>query len=272
MHQRTWLSLLTLPIVTAFTYPVVFQQAQPAPRVEVSKSRPGSPRGALRYPGCPHPGAGQLRGHPRSGEGHRRGDRECPGAGPSLECLPFPRGTAAAGPWTRPGGPYGPQEDHLGPGGRRDPGSPADKAGILVGDVIRKIDGDSIGSMSAWVLERRLKGPVGSEINLVNYDNVSGQLKKLTLKRELVQRPAMAVRKEPKGTLLTLPDLSAGRAAELQGLLGGFDRSLPLVLDLRRCAGGDLAEAIQSGGPAGMSTRMRSKRRRTAGDFSPSSA
>ena len=38
MHQRTWLSILTLPIVTAFTYPVVLQQAQPAPKVRTAKS------------------------------------------------------------------------------------------------------------------------------------------------------------------------------------------------------------------------------------------
>ena len=32
MHQRSWLSLLTLPLVAAFTYPVMFQPVHDAPR------------------------------------------------------------------------------------------------------------------------------------------------------------------------------------------------------------------------------------------------
>ena len=33
MHQRTWLTLLTFPLVAAFTYPVMFQPVHDAPRV-----------------------------------------------------------------------------------------------------------------------------------------------------------------------------------------------------------------------------------------------
>ena len=38
MHQRTWLSILTLPFVTAFTYPMVVRQTPPAARVESAPS------------------------------------------------------------------------------------------------------------------------------------------------------------------------------------------------------------------------------------------
>jgi carboxyl-terminal processing protease len=125
------------------------------------------------------------------------------------------------------------------------PGSPAAQAGILVGDVIRKIDGESVGALSAWNLERHLRGNAGSELNLVNYDNTTGKLKTFSLKREIVKRPAILVRKDPKATLITLPDISAGRATELKNLLAETDRSLPLVLDLRTCSGGELSEAAQ---------------------------
>lgn len=255
MHQRTWLSILTLPIVTAFTYPVVFQRAQPAPRTEVIKS-PQDPLAGLSdiqdvltlvrdnyvdTPDLEQVIAGGIenaleRAHPLNAYLSPEEVR-LPNPGPAQVGLLVLKKTI----WAQVVAVT--------------PGSPADKAGIQVGDVIRKIDGDSIGSMSAWELERRLKGPVGSDVNLVNYDNVSGQLKKLSLKRELVKRPELSLRKDPKGVLVSLPDLSAGRAVELKGLLKDLAPGLPLVLDLRGCAGGELSEATQvaamfaAGGP-----------------------
>jgi carboxyl-terminal processing protease len=245
MHQRTWLSLLTLPIVTAFTYPVVVRQAQPAPRVEVSKS-PQDPLAGLsdiqdvltlvrdNYVDTPDLekviGGGienaLERAHPLNAY-VSPAELRLPEPGPAQVGLMVLKKTIWA------------QVIAV------TPGSPADTAGIQVGDVIRKIDGDSIGAMSAWVLERKLKGAAGSELNLVNYDSISGQIKKISLKRELVKRPLVSVRKEPLGALLTLPDLSAGRAAELKALLAGLDRRVPLVVDLRGCAGGELSEAAQ---------------------------
>lgn len=245
MHQRTWLSLLTLPIVTAFTYPVVFQPAPSAPRAEVSKTAQ-DPLGGLSdiqdvltlvrdnyvdVPDMEKVISGGIenaleRAHPLNAYLSPE-ELRLPEPGPAQVGLSVLKKTIWAQVLAVT------------------PGSPADKAGVLVGDVIRKLDGDSIGSMSAWKLERKLRGAPGSGLVLVNYDSVSGQLKQISLKRELVKRPAIAVRREPKGTLVALPDLSVGRATELKGLLGEIDRGLPLVIDLRGCAGGELTEASQ---------------------------
>lgn len=246
MHQRTWLSILTLPIVTAFTYPVVFQQAQPAARIEVGRASQADPLAGMsdiqdvltlvrdNYVDVPdmekvvRGGIEEAleRAHPMNAYLTPE-ELRLPDPGPAQVGLTLLKKTI----WAQVVAVT--------------PGSPADKAGIVVGDVIRKIDGDSIGSMSSWELERKLKGPAGSGLDLVNYDNISGQLKKINLKRELAQRPAILLRREAKGTLVSLPDLSAGRASELTGLLAGVDRGLPLVVDLRRCAGGELAEAAR---------------------------
>jgi carboxyl-terminal processing protease len=128
------------------------------------------------------------------------------------------------------------------------PGSAAAKAGIELGDVVRKIDGDSIGVMSAWTLERRLQGAPGSEISLLRYGAVSGETKKIVLKRELPLHPAIAPRRDTKATLLTLTDLDPGRVAELKAILATLDHHLPLVLDLRNCSGGSLKETAQIAG------------------------
>jgi len=128
------------------------------------------------------------------------------------------------------------------------PGSPAAKAGFQVSDMVRKLDGDSIGPMSAWVLERRLRGPAGSELTLLRYAAANGDLKKVTLKREIVQPPPIAVRKDPRATVVALADLAPGRAGQLKALLPELDHKLPLVLDLRQCAGGALPEAALAAG------------------------
>ena len=248
MNQRTWLSILTLPFVTAFTYPVVFQQAQPPAVVEVSKGSQDPLSGLSdiqdvltlvrdNYVDTPDMekviGGGienaLERAHPLNAYLSPE-ELRLPDPGPGQVGLMVLKKAI----WAQVVAVT--------------PESPAAKAGIQVGDVIRKIDGDSVGAMSAWGLERRLKGATGSELNLVNYDNTTGQLKKFSLKREVIKRPAISLRKDPKGTLIGLPDLSIGRASELKNLLAGVDRGVPLVLDLRNCAGGDLAEAAQVAG------------------------
>ena len=251
MHQRTWLSLLTLPLVAAFTYPVVVRQSADAPRQEVpgggapsqdplaglsdiqdvlslvrdnyvdppdlEKAIGGGIREALERA---HPLNAYL-----SPEDLRLGD---PGPG-SIGLRLVKRGIYAHVVAVTPGG-------------------SAAKAGIEVGDVVRKVDGDSVGVMSSWTLERRLHGPVGSELSLLRYGAVSGETKKVVLKRELPQRPAIAVRKEPKATVVALTDLTPGRAAELKAVLASLDHQLPLVLDLRQCSGGTLPETALAAG------------------------
>jgi carboxyl-terminal processing protease len=128
------------------------------------------------------------------------------------------------------------------------PGSPAATAGIQPGDVIRKIDGESVGALSAWALERRLRGAEGSEVVLLRYAAATSNLGKVTLRRALPAQPALEVRREEKLTLVALPDLGAGRSDELKVLLAGLDHAKPLVLDLRNCMGGDLAEAARAAG------------------------
>jgi len=125
------------------------------------------------------------------------------------------------------------------------PGSPAARAGFQIGDGIRKLDGESLGSMSHWAMERRLRGSVGSEITLVKISSGSSELKNIVLKREKPQHPAIESRIDHRATMVTLPDLAEGRAKELNKLFKTVDNSLPLVVDLRKCIGGSYDEAAK---------------------------
>ena len=247
MHQRSWLTLLSLPLVGAFTVPVVVQNVPP-PKAAVAKV-PQDPLAGMadiqdvlglirdNYVDAPDMEkvlAGGIQGviekaHPLNALLSPE-DLRLPDPGPAdLGMVILKRAIYAQVVAVHPGG-------------------PAAKAGIQPGDVIRKFDGDSIGPMSAWSLERRLRGPVGSDVSLLRYALSDNQLAKVTLQRELPQRLPLGLRKEEKATLITVPDLSPGRAAELKALLQNVDRKNPLVLDLRTSVGGTLAEAAQAGG------------------------
>jgi len=248
MHQRTWLAILTLPLVTTFTYPMVFRQA-PTPNKASAANTSQDPLAGLSdvqdvlkqiqdyyvdVPDMEKVIAGGVeealeRAHPLNAYLPPE-ELKLPDPGPAQVGLMLVKKSI----WAQVVGVVA--------------GSPAAKAGIQVGDVIRKMDGESVGSLSAWALERRLKGAPGSELNLVNYDNANGQLKKLSLKREVIRRPSISVRKDGKGSLVEVPDFTAGRVSELKAVLAGLDHGLPLVLDLRNCTGGDLSEAALAAG------------------------
>ena len=238
MHQRSWLSLLTLPLVAAFTYPVMFQPVHDAPRTEL-KAPAQDPLAGLSdiqdvlsliqdnyvdKPDMEKVIDGGIQGvleraHPLNSYLTAE-DLHLPDPGPAgvgitvVKRQIYAQIVAVV------------------------PDSPAAKAGFQVSDMLRKLDGESIGPMSAWTLERRLRGPVGSELTLLRYVAANGDLKKITLKRELVLPPPIAVRKDPRATVLALADLTPGRANEIKAALAGLDHKLPLILDLRQCAGG----------------------------------
>jgi len=247
MHQRTWLSILTFPLVAAFTYPMVVRHSDP-PRKE-SKPANQDPLAGLsdiqdvlalvreHYVDAPDMGkviAGGIQGtleraHPLNAY-----------LSPEDLRLPDP-GSADPGLKLRKSQIYA-QVIAVHPNG------PAAKAGVHVGDIIRKLDGQSLGPMSAWTVERSLRGIEGSEVTMLWYDGMAGTTKKLTLKRGKNSRLAIGIRKEPTASVVTLHDLEAGRFQELQAVLNTLDARLPLVLDLRQCVGGDLTEASQVAG------------------------
>lgn len=124
------------------------------------------------------------------------------------------------------------------------PGGPAAQAGLQVGDVIRKVDGESVGNLSTFQLERRLRGAEGSTLVLSKY-TTAGDLTKVTLTRRKVQPAALTVAVEKEEIRVTLPDVNVGRAAELAKALEGKDRKLVLVLDVRGAFEGSYEEALK---------------------------
>jgi len=252
MHARTWLSVLSLPLVAAFTLPVLQQANPPSPHSPAeAKAAPQDPLAGLsdiqdvlslvqqNYVDPPDMekvvwGGVQAvleRSHPLNAY-LTADDLRLPDPGPAEAGLVVvKRGIYATVLAVIPGG-------------------PAVKVGIQAGDVIRKVDGDSVGHISAWALERKLRGPVGSSLDLYRY-NATGDLTKTTVLRQLIT-PGPVVLKQGQGALLvSLPDLAPGRGEELKKALAAADRGQTLVLDLRQCLKGSMDEAAVVAGLLG---------------------
>jgi len=252
MHARTWLSVLSLPMVAAFTLPVMQQGNPPKPQAKAgTKAAPQDPLAGLsdiqdvlslvqqNYVDLPDmekvvSGGVQAvleRSHPMNAYLTAE-DLRLPDPGPAEAGLVVvKRGIYASVAAVTPGG-------------------PAAKAGIQAGDVIRKMDGDSVGRLSAWAMERKLRGPEGSSLDLYRY-NATGDLTKTTVQRQLIA-PAAITLKQGQGALLaSLPDLNPGRAGELNRMLANADRNQTLVLDLRSCQKGAMEEAAAVAGLLG---------------------
>jgi carboxyl-terminal processing protease len=251
MHARTWLSLLSLPLVAAFTLPVVQQGNAPKPPSKQSAKAPQDPLAGMadvqdvlslvqqNYVDVPDmekvvSGGIQAvleRAHPLNAYLSAE-DLRLPDPGPAEAGLILIKRQIYASVLAVT------------------PGGPAAKAGIQAGDVIRKVDGDSVGRLSAWALERKLRGPVGTALDLYRY-NATRDLTKTTVVLQLITPGAIGLKQGTGALLVSLPDLKSGRADELKKLLASADRQQTLVLDLRQCLGGSMDEAATAAGLLG---------------------
>ncbi|MBI1752750.1 MAG: PDZ domain-containing protein [Acidobacteria bacterium] len=252
MHARTWLSVLSLPLVAAFTVPVMQQGNPPKPQPKAgAKPAPQDPLAGLsdiqdvlslvqqNYVDPPDmekvvSGGVQAvleRSHPLNAY-LTADDLRLPDPGPAEAGLVVVKRTIYATVVAVT------------------PGGPAAKAGIQPGDVIRKVDGDSVGHLSAWSLERKLRGPDGSSLDLYRY-NANGDLTKTTVSRQRLTPGAVAIKQGQGALMVSLPNLAPGRAEELKKLLAPADRSQTLVLDLRQCQRGAMEEAAAVAGLLG---------------------
>jgi carboxyl-terminal processing protease len=129
-------------------------------------------------------------------------------------------------------------------------GSPAAKADIKPGDIIFSIDKEPTYDQTLPEVERRLRGPAGSEVALVLR---RGTEKPITVKLKRVPGafPTVSHRLEGDIGYIRLagfddatPDLLAGAVKDLRQQAGS--RLIGLILDLRNNPGGDFDAAVKS--------------------------
>lgn len=139
-------------------------------------------------------------------------------------------------------------------------GTPAYRAGVLAGDRITKIEGESTRDMSRDEAVRRLKGEIGTKVTFTVQHPMTGETETYTLEREIVRvDTVMGDTRKPDDSwnfmldpekrigYIRLASFSRDTAGDLRKALDDLQQKKMrgLVLDLRFNPGGLLTSAIE---------------------------
>ena len=130
-------------------------------------------------------------------------------------------------------------------------GTPADAAGILAGDFITAVDGESVLGLTLDEAVQLMRGPVGAEIIVTIVRKDEPEPFDVSIIRDTIKLTAVRSRTEGKAVVLrittfneqTFPNLRDGIAEQVEAA-GGFDEVDGIVLDLRNNPGGLLSQAV----------------------------
>ena len=125
--------------------------------------------------------------------------------------------------------------------------SPAHRAGVEVGDLLRSVDERSTAGLSPADVASSLRGSSGTTVRLVLLHD--GTARSLTLRR--AELPALEVTSAMLSSTIgriTVPSFSRGTGRQVRDALGRLvaQRAQGVVLDLRGDPGGLLTEAVET--------------------------
>jgi carboxyl-terminal processing protease len=130
--------------------------------------------------------------------------------------------------------------------------SPADEAGIEVGDVIVSVEGESIAGPSSNEATKKIKGPEGTQVTIGVRDRKTGKVRQMTITRAEVTLPNIISRVEEVGGkklgYIRLGQFSDGAHAQIANAVRKVEKegAEGIVVDLRENPGGLLQEAVLS--------------------------
>jgi carboxyl-terminal processing protease len=129
------------------------------------------------------------------------------------------------------------------------PGSPADKAGLVDGDILEAIEGQDTRNISLPMIERMLEGAPGSSLSVGVVRPNKAEPDKLTMTRLVtVEPPVGEVMYENSSILYLKPlvlDHDHVQQVETKLKAMGKNGNKKVLLDLRDVAAGDMAEATR---------------------------
>ncbi len=130
-------------------------------------------------------------------------------------------------------------------------GTPADAAGIIAGDFITAVNGESVLGLTLDDAVNMMRGPVGSEIIITIVRDGEVEPFDVSIIRDTIKLTAVRSRTEGNAVVLrittfndqTFPNLREGMEMQVAEA-GGIDNIDGIVLDLRNNPGGLLNQAI----------------------------
>ena len=125
------------------------------------------------------------------------------------------------------------------------PGSPAEQAGIRVGDRLISIDGMPVRDRSILAIGAMARGEEGTRVKLV-VTSTGGEMKQISVSRSAVTVANVSISQIENIPVIKIPAFTHDTKIKLESALTNIDKNSPLVIDLRGNAGGDLFSAIDS--------------------------
>ncbi|WP_333712701.1 S41 family peptidase [Yoonia sp.] len=130
-------------------------------------------------------------------------------------------------------------------------GTPADAAGILAGDFITAVDGESVMGLSLDEAVQLMRGPVGAEIIITVVREGQPEPFDVSIIRDTIKLTAVRSRTEGKAIVLrvttfneqTFPNLRDGITEQVEAA-GGWGNVDGFIIDLRNNPGGLLSQAV----------------------------
>ncbi len=127
------------------------------------------------------------------------------------------------------------------------PGGPADKAGLIAGDIIEAMDDKSTREMSVAELNALLGGQVGSIVNLSVVRVNKAQPQKVSITRDVVKYPAVNAKMlDGQIGYIRAEGFPKGRTQEIAARVRDLQKNgaKKLILDLRNSGDGDISEGV----------------------------
>jgi carboxyl-terminal processing protease len=129
------------------------------------------------------------------------------------------------------------------------PGSPADKAGLVDGDILEAINGQDTRDLSLAIIQLMLNGQPGTEVSVSVVRPRKAVPDKLTMTRTIVSEPAVSETMYENASILYLKPvvLDKEHVAAIEAKLKAADKTgnKKVLLDLRDVSTGDWAEATR---------------------------
>jgi carboxyl-terminal processing protease len=126
------------------------------------------------------------------------------------------------------------------------PNTPSEKAGVIAGDTLVKIDGESTEGMSTDEAVRRIRGEQGTTVTLTIFREGKEEFLEIPIVRDTIVIPTSKTEIRDDTFIIALYSFNAIAESEMQNALRAFVKSdaKNLILDLRGNPGGYLESAV----------------------------